>query len=334
MFSLSSHILRLFPFLLFFLLLPPLWVDYELQIPELKEDSEEVVQTKLEKRVGLLGRIQILQEFLVELEGQTIPQEAEPEESLERIRRILIGQRLILFTLLFLAFLALSAGIAHIAKAWFAGILLRLVFLLNFPLLLQQALIYTKLGLDGSFWYFGISGIFYVAFLINVLALFWIKKETIGHSKFLLLKHASNLDEEGRIPNSTERLPHLRILFHLVLIVTAGILIGNLIYIPLFSLQKHYSAQFGSLIGGLLIALGTFYVFNYQKNSGQSDMARWQQLLVSFAYLQFRFLRNLFWVGVISLVLLVSVSFLFRLLSWNTELLQRDAGILEESTNL
>jgi hypothetical protein len=57
----------------------------------------------------------------------------------------------------------------------------------------------------------------------------------------------------------------LKIALHFFYIIFAGVFVGNVVYIPLFSLQKHYSAEFGILLFIMIILLSVFYVRNYYK---------------------------------------------------------------------
>jgi carbon starvation protein CstA len=149
---------------------------------------------------------------------------------------------------------------------------------------------------------------------------------------FETLKHSSSLEEEGRAPGPTTSASYLKLFVHFLTIIIVGILIGNFVYIPLFLLQKHYVTEFTIFIFSLLVLLSGFYIYNYGKVGGEKSLSRFQNTLVSIAYLQFRFLRNGF-LGIFATILVVFfVTFLFSILILNIDLIQSNTGLFQKGT--
>jgi hypothetical protein len=337
MLSFQKRIVSLLPIFYFCLVSLSVFLDFELILPEQNVEAVEsgqIMEPILVRTPGVLHRIGALQAFILELESQKLPPDTEPEESLDRMRRILIGQELLLGVQVFFAFFALSAFVAFLNRAWFSFYLQRVLYILGLPFGIQQGFTFIKLGIDGAIWAFFVAAFVFTLTFLGIAAFFWIRKFKNDLDAFLLLKHSASLDEEGRPQEPSTRNSYLKIFSHFSMILVFGILFGNLIYIPLFSLQKHYSKEFGILLGFLLVLLSGFYVFNYSKYSGQPPESKIKTYLVSFAYLQYRFLRNAFTMLFVTCVLSISVIVLFRILTWNTEFLQKEARILEESTDL
>ena len=107
-----------------------------------------------------------------------------------------------------------------------------------------------------------------------------------------------------------------KIASHFLYIIFSGIFIGNVIYIPLFSLQKHYSAEFGFLLFVLLILLSIFYVRNYYKIGREEELSTTSNVLVSLSFLQYRFIKNLFFILISTIGVIVFITCLFLLLTF------------------
>ncbi len=337
MFHFKKSFLTILPVFYFCLVSLSVFLDFELVLPEQSVEaveSSQVAEPVLVRTPGVLHRIGALQSFISELENQKLPPDTEPEETLDRMRRILIGQEILLGVQIFFALFSLSAFFAFQNRAWFSYYLHRILYILGLPFGLQQGFTFIKLGLDGALWAYLVGIFILLMTFLGIGAFFWIRKFRNELDAFLLLKHSASLDEEGRPQEPSAKNSYLKILLHFSLILVFGIAFGNLVYIPLFSLQKHYSKEFGILLGFLMVLLSGFYVYNYAKYSGQPSHTKLKTFFVSFAYLQFRFLKNAFTLLFVTFVLSISIVVLFRILTWNTEFLQKEAGILEESTNL
>lgn len=124
-----------------------------------------------------------------------------------------------------------------------------------------------------------------------------------------------------------------KIASHFLYIIFSGIFIGNVIYIPLFSLQKHYSAEFGILLFVLLILLSIFYVRNYYKIGREEELSTTSNVLVSLSFLQYRFIKNLFFILISTIGVIVFITCLFLLLTMNTVIL-KNQNIIDKTINL
>jgi len=228
--------------------------------------------------------------------------------------------------------LCFSAFVSLHYKAWFYLSLNRIVFWLGFLLSFQQTFLQIRVLADGNIWG-GLGLVFFLSTtILTILAIVFLEKGKRETKTFEMLKHSASLEEEGRAPEPASSGSYLKLFTHFMIIIAVGILIGNFIYIPLFLLQKHYVTEFTMFIFSLLVLLSGFYIYNYGKVGGEKSLAKWQNTLVSIAYLQFRFLRNGF-LGVFATILVVFfVTFLFSILILNIDLIQANTGLFQKGT--
>ena len=125
----------------------------------------------------------------------------------------------------------------------------------------------------------------------------------------------------------------LKIALHFFYIIFAGVFVGNVVYIPLFSLQKHYSAEFGILLFIMIILLSVFYVRNYYKIGREEELSTTSNILVSLSFLQYRFMKNLLFVLLSTIGVIVFITCLFLLLTLNTFIL-KNQNIIDKTINL
>jgi hypothetical protein len=110
-------------------------------------------------------------------------------------------------------------------------------------------------------------------------------------------------------------------------------LLGNLVYIPLFSLQKHYITEFGYLIGISLVLLSFFYIRNYYHIGKEQEKTFLQNLSISYSFLIYRFLRNLFFIVLTTIGVTLFVIAILLLLNYNISLLINH-NLIERTINL
>ncbi|MDZ4727364.1 MAG: hypothetical protein SH817_14495 [Leptospira sp.] len=327
------------PFLLFIVALHSLLIDYEVVMPEpisLSEnetiDSANEMRPKVEIRKGIWFRIDYLSFLADELTKEDVPIDTVPEESIDKIKRILIGQRILFFIICFYMALCFSAFVSYLFKAWFYLSLNRIMLWLGIFWSLQQTLIHIRIIPDEKIT--GILGLIFFlgTFLLTIFAIIRVEKSKSEHSNFEALRHSSSLEEEGRAPEQNASGSYLKLFFHFMIIIAVGFLIGNFVYIPLFLLQKHYVTEFTVFIFSLLALLSGFYIYNYGKVGGEKTLTKLQNTLVSMAYLQFRFLRNGF-LGIFATILIVFfVTFLFSILILNIDMIQANTGLFQKGT--
>ncbi|EMY60561.1 LIC_10230 family protein [Leptospira terpstrae] len=318
-------------------ILHSLFVDYSVQFPdfistESSESTAESMKPKVVSENGVLNRISYLESFLIELESRELPVDTEQEETKENIKRVLVGQKLVLGLSLFYLLLTFSTAVSYAFRAWFHKSLANVFYPVSFVVLAPKVFYQLNLILQQE-----VLAYFYFVYLIitygiSVIAYRMILKNKELAEGFQSLQFSSSLEEEGRSPSNTKTGSIFGPIFHVVFIILIGILIGNLIYIPLFLLQKHYVTEFSYFIFFLLGLLSLFYIFNYKKVGGEENSSNWINLAVSFAYLQFRFLRNSFFAVFSTILIVLFVTFLFSLLLFNIDLIQNHLGLFGKAT--
>ncbi len=331
--------LSIVPVLLLLVSAYSLFVDYEIILPEpiSYSDTESTeAHTELnpvvEIKRGIWFRIDYISFLIKELESEILPIDTEQEESIDKLKRIIIGQRILFFVIAFYMALCFSAFISQFFRAWFYLTLNRLVFWLGVFWALQELFLHIRILADGHLW--GAAGVvfFLTTFILTIFAIVFLEKGKSESKTFETLKHSSSLEEEGRAPQANANSSYLKLLLHFLMIIAVGILIGNFVYIPLFLLQKHYVTEFTMFIFSLLLLLSGFYIYNYGKVGGEKSLTGLQNTLVSIAYLQFRFLRNGFF-GIFATVLVVFfVTFLFSILILNIDLIQTNTGLFQKGS--
>ncbi|MCP5501854.1 MAG: hypothetical protein H7A25_18270 [Leptospiraceae bacterium] len=292
---------------------------------------------------GLIPRIFFLSNLYEKLNSPDIPTDGKLSNTLDRMSRVLLALKIYSFTNAFLVLIALSSIAAILHSAWFAVFLGNSVHLISIPLSLKN------LGTSLLVMRFGSKtigmGLFFINFLFLGLAIFSIfyltKKLKNRESKYLKLYNSSNSEDE----TSNVQLPGrsvaffsvissgIRMMFHFIIIILVGFLLGNLVYIPLFTLQKLYSVQFGFSLALLVIFLSLFYIRNYYKIGKENEASFFSNLLVSFSFLQYRLVRNSLLIAMSTIVVILFILFLLSILFFNTYLLQ-NFKFIEQSINL
>lgn len=325
------------PIFIAIVIIHSLFVDYTVQFPdyiaaETSESAMESMKPKVISENGVLNRISYLESFLVELESRELPVDTEQEETKDNIKRVLVGQKLLLGLSLFYLLLTFSTAVSYTFRVWFHKSLANVFYPVSFIVLAPKVFFQFNLMLQKevlSYFYFVFLVFTYVITIISYRLILKNKELAEG---FQSLQFSSSLEEEGRSPSNTKTGSIFAPVFHVAIIILIGILIGNLIYIPLFLLQKHYVTEFSYFIFFLLGLLSLFYIFNYKKVGGEPNSNNWKNLAVSFAYLQFRFLRNSFWAVFSTILIVLFVTFLFSLLLFNIDLIQNHLGLFGKAT--
>ncbi|TGL88584.1 hypothetical protein EHQ68_08055 [Leptospira congkakensis] len=325
------------PIFIALIIIHSLFVDYSVQFPEsiISENSEssmESIKPKVISENGVLNRISYLESFLVELESIELPIDTEQEETKDNIRRVLVGQKLLLGLSLFYLLLTFSTAVSYVFRVWFHKALANVFYPLSIFILIPKIFFQVNLATQNEILAYFYLVVLVFTFLASILSYRWILKNKELAEGFQALQFSSSLEEEGRSPSNTKTGSIFSPVFHVAIIILIGILIGNLIYIPLFLLQKHYVSEFSYFIFFLIGLLSLFYIFNYKKVGGEPNSSNWKNLAVSFAYLQFRFLRNSFWAAFSTIVIVLFVTFLFSLLLFNIDLIQNNLGLFGKAT--
>ncbi|EMJ56853.1 putative membrane protein [Leptospira interrogans str. UT126] len=281
---------------------------------------EHAAQWGIER--GLISKIQLTSKVMEELNEKTIPSDAQLEATVDRISRILLGQKIMLFIYGFLIFLSATSFLALHHKAWFYTYLNRSLYLISvLPILMS--LQYPLKSIPQTPIVGTISSLFLFVLTVLLIYMFFTISKVYENQadRFAVFQTAQN-GEEGEFQSaSSSKISWIPMLFHFSGIMITGILLGNLIYIPIFLLQKHYSFEFGILLIVLLLLMMTFYIRNYFRMGKNEELTSTGNITLSISYLQFRIIRNTIFIVFAVLGVTLFVVLLFTILSMNTWIL-------------
>ncbi|PJZ71251.1 hypothetical protein CH373_01710 [Leptospira perolatii] len=271
---------------------------------------------------GAISQMLLTSDILKELKDASIPSDSQPEDTIDRMERVLLGQRIQILFYCFLILLSLSSIASLKFRAYFYSFMNRVlyVFGLIYGISVLTAL-FGALGRspDSMTWVFpGILIclawiVLLVNFAIRIGELF--KKEEAN--RFHTLHNLEEDEAEFRTGKKAESESLIDGILHFLGILFLGILIGNLVYIPLFLLQKNYASQFGALLLGAILVLSGFYVRNYLRLGKSSELGKTENLILGLSYLQLRFVRNFLFGTIGFLLVLVFIVLIFWILLMN-----------------
>ena len=308
----------------------------------LPEEEPVAKPATFEMKKGILFKIFFLNSILEEVNDNFTPSDGKLEKTIEKIESLLIGHKISLFVNVFIIGLCLSTMISVLNQAWFsvfiARVLLSISFFIVFGYLLRSMLIAVYVPFAGvPLLFFHLSVLISVIYSLTQL----FKKDESIDFKFNTLLLASYNDEENNARPAIKGIgvetkkesSFIKIASHFVYIIFSGILIGNLVYIPLFSLQKHYTSEFGILLFIMIILLSIFYIRNYYKIGKEENLSTTKNILVSISFLQYRFMKNLLFIFLSTVGVVVFITCLFLLLTMNTVILKKH-NIKDKTNNL
>ncbi len=324
--------------------------------------SQEI-QPEIAWGEGLFFKVSKISTVLSLLDEKEIPSDGQLERTIEKLERSVLSTKIFSFFWLFIGFLCFSTFLALWTNAWFAPFTARILFFLSFLIGFQNFTLSVPHMIHIPMYGF-ISFCFHSFFMILLIWGFRTLGSNIDIEKmnFYNLYVASQNNEEsntGKLFLNSKKLsppkvknkflnwiidsiPVQTILFittnqivrHFVIIILTGIFLGNVIYIPLFSLQKHYSSQFGFLLFISILLMCTFYIKNYYSFIKEEDNTKpFLGILVSSAFLQFRFLRNLLYFLISTAGVIFFIVAIFLLLTLNTVLL-KNYDLIDKTLNL
>lgn len=348
-------------------------VNFEYEIPvinQFEEQLDEVVVPDEGKEIvpeikigkGVFFRSAELGSVLEYLKDDDVPVDGTLEKSIDKLERILLSNKISTAIWSFLGLLSLSSFVSLYLNAWFAPFTARFLFLITAVIGFQNLSLSVNHMIRIPF--YGLVS--FLSHLITIFLMIWGFRK-LGKNKeyedmsFYNLFIASQNDEEnntGKIIITSKKIepqyknsfvnwvmtsiPVKLFLFfftnhivrHFILIIFSGMLIGNVIYIPLFSLQKNYSSQFGVLLLSSVILLSLFYIRNYYSFIKEDNQIKsFYGILISAAFLQFRFLRNTFYFLLTTAGVIFFIVAIFLLLTINTVLL-KNYQIIDRTINL
>ena len=292
---------------------------------------------------GFIPQIKTLNFVHTELNNSEIPTDGKLSNTTDRLERALLGLKIFSFVSLFLILVSISSIVVITLNVWFGLYLSITSYILSFPYTLKNiggSVLVLRLGsyplglvmLLFHLFVFGLT----VWSLFKIFSIF--KDEKVNTYKKLYNSSyseddSSNVYDSSKNTTMKSLVDTLKVGFHFIVIVVTGIILGNLIYVPLFSLQKHYFSEFGILLIGTFLLMTVFYMYNYYKIGQDPSKHFFTNVLVSFSFFNYRVVRNVF-MGFVSLVaVIVFVVFLFMVLFMNTYFL-KSLKIIEESINL
>lgn len=310
-----------------------------LDAPE--EDKSDKPAT-LEIQKGIVFKIFFLDSLLKEVNDDFAPGDGKLEQTIEKIQGLLISHKISLFANIFIIGLSFSAVVSILYNAWFSVFIARVLLVISFFIVFGYfarssflAAYFPIVGIPLLLFHFSVL----VSIIYSLVKLLKLQDSTSFRFNSLLL--ASYNDEENNARpaikgigvESKKESSVFKIASHFIYIIFSGILIGNIVYIPLFSLQKHYSSEFGILLFISLILLSIFYVRNYYKIGREEELSTFRNILVSFSFLQYRFVKNLFFILLSTLGVIIFITCLFLLLSLNTVIL-KNHNVIDKTINL
>lgn len=310
----------------------PSYIDMQpLELMMESEDEMKKEDGEWQFKKGILPRLSIISKFLVEMKAEEIPQDGFPELTYDRLNRIVFGQKLISFGLFFLCLLSITSFISWITNAWFRISLNKTLHWVGLIIVFLSSSNPAAHVADSGF-ALAILLLYLVLFIYLIFSYRAINLGKQDSTRFEVLKHTAELDEEGKKPTQTIEWKPIRVSYHFTIIILVGLLIGNIFYIPLFLLQKHNSYEFGILLLLLLGLLSAFYIRNYYNLSYDESISKWKNILASFSYLQFKFVKNLTMGIGATILIVVFVTVLFSILLANADMLKSpELGIIESS---
>ncbi|TGL63242.1 LIC_10230 family protein [Leptospira sarikeiensis] len=289
---------------------------------------------------GAISQMILTENILKEIEDPSLPSDSQPEDVKNRLGRVLLGQRLQIFFYIFLAVLSLTSFLSIYLRAFFYPFLNRILYFFG---LMQGLSSIPNIVLAGAssgrtedlFWLlpsllFAFGWIAMMVYLLFTIGNLFTKDEA---DRFYTLKNLREDDAEFRAENNNRGSFGTAIL-HFFGIVGLGTIIGNLIYIPLFVLQKNYPEPFGILLVGAVIVISGFYIRNYLKFGRSSELGTYQNLTLGISYLQVRFIRISLLIVLVLILVVVFILFLFNLLTINFGILESLFPSIDSRQNL
>ena len=323
--------------------------------------SEEIIP-EIAFLPGLIFKISKINVALSYLRENEIPSDGQLEKTIDKLERSLLAIKISAFFWIFVGLLCFSAFISIYMNAWFGPFTGRVLFFLSILIGFQNLTLSVPHMIHIPIYGFinFISQIFFIIIMIWGFRLLG-NENAIEKMNFYSLYVASQNNEESNtgkiiLPERKLNKPNFKypilnwildsmpvklflfiftnqIVRHFIIIIVSGIIIGNIIYIPLFSLQKHYSSQFGFLLFISVIIMCIFYIRNYYIFIKEEGTPIGKAIIISSAFLQFRFLRNVFYFLLSTTGVIFFIIAIFLILSLNTIIL-KNYDLIDKTLNL
>ncbi|TGK01454.1 hypothetical protein EHQ53_07815 [Leptospira langatensis] len=288
---------------------------------------------------GAISQLFLTQKIIAEINDPSLPTDSQPEETKDRLGRVLLGQKIQIFFYIFLAVLSFTSFISLYYRAFFYAFLNRILYF--FGIIYALTALPTLVGAtvrtpDSVAWILPIV-VFFLGWIIGMIYLMVsigsiFKKDPA--ERFSALQNLREDEAEFRTGKKADSETFWTSVWHFFGILALGTLIGDLIYIPLFVLQKNYSEQFGILLILAIILLSAFYIRNYLKFGKSSELGKYQNLALAFGYLQARFIRIILYINIILVIVFVFVVVLIVWLNSNFGILKSLFPSIDSGQNL
>jgi hypothetical protein len=334
---------------------------------QLEQDLEihqtQEIHPEIHFEEGLFFKVSKLSTIFNLLEEKDIPTDGQLEKTIDKLERSLLSTKISVFFWLFIGLLCFSTFLSIWTNAWFAPFTGRVLFFLSFLIGFQNFTLSVPHMIHIPIYGF-ISFCFHTSFMVmliwgfrslgksteiekmnyyNLYVASQNNEESNTGKIFLPIKKSSSLKYSNKFLNwLIDSIPIQIILFfttnqivrHFIIIILTGIVMGNIIYIPLFSLQKHYSSQFGFLLFISILLMCIFYIKNYYSFIKEEDSTKpFIGILIGTAFLQFRFLRNVLYFLLSSAGVIFFIVAIFLLLTLNTVIL-KNFDLIDKTLNL
>ena len=338
--SFRNRLTILYPILVILLVTQSMFIGIsfsESHPPEfiLMDDEEKTeIKTGIYFQKGVIGYISMLEDIRSDLDITELPQDARMDGTVDRLERVILSKKLHLVFLLFMMTLALTALFSILTRAWF-GIILYKIFLV-----LSVIFLFSHFGeMSATILQPAVGFSFFTAYLLLSAAAIYNYRTVnrLGKQEeltFTVLANPSLYNEEEKETEGSSEKPGIKTTaWHFSVIILSGILLGNLIYIPVFTLQKNLSAEFGIILGMLLVVISALYVSKYYHTGYEKKISVRENILSAIAFLEFRFITNLARITVSIIIVVIFVVLLVSLLGLNVSVLQK-YSLIEKSTEL
>ncbi len=335
---------------------------FEDQLDWSSQPISEEIKPEIILSPGLIFKISKINTALSYLRENEIPADGQLEKTIDKLERSLLAIKISAFFWIFVGLLCFSSFISYYMNAWFAPFTGRVLFFLSILIGFQNLTLSVPHMIHIPIYGF----IDFVSHLLLIIIMIW-GFRTMGNSSelekmnFYSLYVAAQNNEESNtgkiiLPDKKPTKPKFnnsilnwimdsipvklflfiftnQIVRHFIIIIAMGILIGNIIYIPLFSLQKHYSSQFGFLLFISVVIMCIFYIKNYYLFIKEEGTPVGKAIIISTAFLQFRFLRNIFYFLLSTTGVIFFIIAIFLILSLNTIIL-KNYDLIDKTLNL
>jgi hypothetical protein len=325
------------------------------------EISETETNPEINFQSGLFHKQKQVEEAIFYLTENDIPSDGKLEKTLDKLQRYLLTIKIITYLILFFLVISISTFVSLLQNSWYSVFLGRFLFFITgimsfqyFTISISHIVYVPKYGYYSLIYNLFVLLMMIIGFRIlgksneyenmkyKSLLIASLNNEDSNSGKLFIKKPNTNLESPNKLINWLINLTLIKytikivtnpIAWHFFIIIFTGIIIGNILYVPLFSLQKSYSSEFGILLFIMLVILSLLYIKNYYFFLKEENIKPLEGFIASFIFLQYRFIRNILYFLFSSLGVIFFVVTLFLLLSLNTILL-RNMDLIEKSLNL